>query len=259
MNQQEINSISILGCGWLGLPLATVLSKKGYSIKGSTTSENKMELLKSNGIDPFIVDLNKRDYEISNFLSSEVLIIAIPSKNVDGFKNLLLQIEKSNVKKVIFISSTSVYRNSNDIVTEESEIKKTPLSEIESLFKFNSHFKTTIVRFSGLIGYDRKPGNFFKNGKIIQNPEGFVNLIHRDDCLQIIKKIIELNIWDITLNASTDSHPSRKDFYTKEFIKEKRNSPVFNEQSLNEYKIVSNEKLKNLLSYRFNYSDLMGY
>ena len=27
--------------------------------------------------------------------------------------------------------------------------------------------------------------NVLKNGKIIQNPEGFVNLIHRDDCLQI--------------------------------------------------------------------------
>ena len=259
MNQQENNTISILGCGWLGLPLAKVLSKKGYSIKGSTTSENKMEVLKSNNIDPFIVDLNKSEFKITNFLSSEVLIIAIPSKNVVGFKNLLLQIEKSNIKKVIFISSTSVYHNSNDVVTEESEIKKTPLSEIESLFKSNTSFKATIIRFSGLIGYDRKPGKFFKNGKIIQNPEGFINLIHRDDCLQIIEKIIELNIWNETLNASTDTNPSRREFYTKEFAKEKRNSPIFNEQSLNEYKIVSNEKLKNVLSYKFKYSDLMDY
>lgn len=259
MNQQEIKTISILGCGWLGLPLAIELTKKGYSIKGSTASENKIEVLKSNKIDPFIIDLNKSELKITNFLSSEVLIIAIPSKNVDGFKNLLLKIEKSNVKKIIFISSSSVYHNSNDIVTEESEIKKIPLSEIELLFKPNSHFKTTIVRFSGLIGYDRKPGKFFKNGKIIQNPEGFVNLIHRDDCLQIIEKIMEMNIWDETLNACTDTHPSRRDFYSKEFAKEKRGTPVFNEQSLNEYKIVSNKKLKNELSYRFKYSDLMDY
>ena len=257
--KKEFNTISILGCGWLGLPLAIELSKKGYTIKGSTTSDIKIDILKSNGIGPFIIDLNKRDYEITNFLSSEVLIIAIPSKNVNDFKRLLLHIENSKIQKVIFISSTSVYQNSNKTVTEESEIKKTPLSEIESLFRSIINFKSTIVRFSGLIGYDRKPGNFFKNGKIIQNPEGFVNLVHRDDCLQIIEKILEMNIWDITLNACSNTHPSRRDFYTKEFAKEKRNCPVFNEQSLNEYKIVSNKKLKNVLSYRFKYSDLMEY
>ena len=219
-------TISILGCGWLGLPLGIELNKKNYSLKGSTTSENKMEILESNGIAPYIIDLNKSELKITNFLSSEVLVIAIPSKNVNGFKNLLLQIEKSNIKKVIFISSTSVYHNSNDVVTEESEIKKTPLSKIESLFKSNTSFKATIIRFSGLIGYDRKPGKFFKNGKIIQNPEGFVNLIHRDDCLQIIENIIEMNIWDETLNASADSHPSRRNFYIKEFAKEERSSPI---------------------------------
>ncbi|MEZ7854793.1 MAG: SDR family NAD(P)-dependent oxidoreductase, partial [Cyclobacteriaceae bacterium] len=31
--------ISILGCGWLGLPLARQLVQQGHQIKGSTTSQ----------------------------------------------------------------------------------------------------------------------------------------------------------------------------------------------------------------------------
>ena len=79
------NNISILGCGWLGFPLALTLTKKGYSIKGSITSEIKVEKLKSNGVQPFIINLSNRENEFEKFLNSEVLIIAIPSKNIADF------------------------------------------------------------------------------------------------------------------------------------------------------------------------------
>ena len=253
------NNISILGCGWLGFPLALTLTKNGYSIKGSTTSESKVKLLNNNGVQPFIIDLSNRESEFEEFLNSEVLIIAIPSKNIAGFKNLISHIENSKIKNILFISSTSVYPNSNSIITEEHLIHKTPLSEIELLFKTNTNFKSTILRFGGLIGYDRKPGNFFKNGKAINYPDAFVNLIHRDDCIQIIKEIIAKNIWSKTLNACTDTHPKKRDFYTKEFRKEGRNNPIFNELASNEYKIINSYQLKSIMNYYFLYSDLMHY
>ena len=253
------NNISILGCGWLGLSLALKLRSKGYSIKGSTTSKIKIAKLESNGLQPFIIDLSNRENEFKKFLNSEVLIIAIPSKNIAGFKNLISHIENSKIKNILFISSTSVYPNSNSIITEEHLIHKTPLSEIEMLFKTNTNFKSTILRFGGLIGYDRKPGNFFKNGKIINYPDAFVNLIHRDDCIQIIKEIIAKNIWSKTLNACTDTHPKKRDFYTKEFKKEGRNNPIFKEFFPNEYKIINSDLLKSILNYNFIHSDLMHY
>jgi 3-hydroxyisobutyrate dehydrogenase-like beta-hydroxyacid dehydrogenase len=49
--------ISILGCGWLGLPLAKSLLAKSYEVKGSTTSENKLEVLINAGILPFQIQL----------------------------------------------------------------------------------------------------------------------------------------------------------------------------------------------------------
>jgi UDP-N-acetyl-D-mannosaminuronate dehydrogenase len=47
IDKQDINekNISILGCGWLGLPLAKGSIGKGISVKGSTTSPNKISIL----------------------------------------------------------------------------------------------------------------------------------------------------------------------------------------------------------------------
>ena len=189
-----------MGCGWLGMALGNSLIKRGYIVKGSSTSNEKFEELYSQGIIPFVVDLNKNDYDISEFLSSQTLIIAIPSKKVSAFKNLIDHIEKSDVKNVLFISSTSVYPNINSIVTEETALTESSLSNIESFFKANTNFKSTIIRFGGLFGYNRKPGYFIQENKKIENPEGYVNLIHRDDCVRIIELIIEKDIWNIALD-----------------------------------------------------------
>lgn len=250
-------TISILGCGWLGLPLAISLTKKGYNLKGSNTTDRNSKIFKDHNIKPYIVNIGTYN-DITDFLTANVLIIAITNKNSTDFNRLIANIEKSTIENVIFISSTSVYPNTNDVVTETNPTQNTPLAEIENLFRTNTNFNTTIVRFAGLFGYNRKPGNFIKPDKQIENPEGFINLIHQDDCINIIEKIITTNCWNETLNACADSHPKRKDFYTKEVLKLRNEKPKVNENSLNEYKIVSNEKLKKLLQYEFKVNNLMN-
>ena len=93
----------------------------------------------------------------------------------------------------------------------------------------------------------------------MENPESYVNLIHRDDCIQIIEQIVMNNIWGETLNACADSHPKRREFYTKEAFKLGKKPPSFNEDSSNEYKIVNSEKLMSILKYSFKYSNLLNY
>lgn len=255
MNQR----ISILGCGWLGLPLAVNLVDKGYYVYGSTTSNTKVREFEAKGITPFIIDINNQDIYLSDFLVADVLIIAIPSKNTSAFKNLIKAIELAEVHKVIFVSSTSVYPFTNGIVTEETETKNSPLVDIENLLKANSTFETTIIRFGGLFGYDRKPGNFVKPGKKVDNPEGYINLIHRDDCIQIIEQLILKDVWNEVLNACSDDHPTRREFYLKEVKKLVKSTILFNEESENNYKLVNSQKLKNLLNYEFKHADLMSY
>lgn len=239
--------------------MAIYLVQKGYTVKGSTTNAAKLDKMKSRGVLAYVVNLSQGNYAATDFLDAEVLIVAVPSKNVNDFRNLITEIEKSPVKKVLFISSTSVYPNINNTVTETSEVMDCPLVEIENLFKSSDAFESTIIRFAGLFGYDRKPGKFYPTGFTINNPDGFVNFIHRDDCLRIMDEIIEKNCWQETFNACADTHPKRREFFTKEALRLGLVQPQFKEDSSCDYKIVSNAKLKGKLSFTFKYPDIMTY
>ena len=78
-----MQQISILGCGWLGLPLAEHLIERGYTIKGSTTSPNRVGELESKEIEAFIIELASGEIsgDYKAFLqNSKTLIIDIPPK-----------------------------------------------------------------------------------------------------------------------------------------------------------------------------------
>ena len=196
-------TISILGSGWLGLPLAEHFVTTGNSVKASTTSESRLSELTSIKLEPFIIDIARMPSNIQTFLQSNVLIINIPSKNIDGFSNLIKEIDKSEIEKIIFVSSTSVYEDINKTISESDgeESELSPLLRIENLFRNSGKIKTTIVRFGGLIGYSRNPGMFFSKGRPVHNPDSNVNLIHRDDCIGIISQIVEQEVWDEVFNC----------------------------------------------------------
>ena len=185
-----MKQISILGCGWLGLPLAKQLVQKGYTVKGSTTSSDKLEMLRNLGIIPYsiIVTAEEITGSTEDFLeNSEVLIINIPPKLraaekedfVSKIQLLIPPIEKSTVSKIIFVSSTSVYSDSNENVSEDTIPEPATESGIqllnsESILQNKTSFQTTIVRFGGLIGEDRHPIRFLAGRKNLKST--FANL-----------------------------------------------------------------------------------
>lgn len=271
-----MSQISILGCGWLGLPLAKSLLKKGYSIQGSTTSIEKISVLKSEGIIPFIVSLSAVEVSdetktsIELFLNnSEILIIDIPPKLrgdskenfVGKIQTLVPFIEKSSIKKVLFISSTSVYSDENLTITEK--FKPNPDSEsgrqllaAEKILQSNSYFKTTVVRFGGLIGDDRHPIKFLAGKKNIENPNAPINMIHQEDCIGIIEAILRQaqndNLeWNETFNAVAPFHPSRKEYYTQKGIDFGLPLPEFDEKKPSVGKLILSTKIEEVLGYTF--------
>ena len=48
--------IAIIGCGWLGFPLAKELASNSYKIIGSLRNEERFDEFKSIGIEPFLYD-----------------------------------------------------------------------------------------------------------------------------------------------------------------------------------------------------------
>ncbi len=266
------NQISILGCGWLGLPLAKSLLEKGFSVNGSTTSSDKISALESNGIQAFQIELSEIEIkgEIDSFLkNSEILIIDIPPKLrgvssenfVKKIQNLIPFIEKVKIEKVIFISSTSVYADDNALVTETT--KPNPDTEsgkqllaTEILLQSNVNFKTTVVRFGGLIGEDRHPIHFLAGRKNIENPEAPINLIHQKDCIGIIEAIVKQECWNETFNAVAPYHPTRKDYYSKKAQQLNILAPQFEVEKNTSGKIIRSDKLITELNYNFIYESL---
>ncbi len=113
----------------------------------------------------------------------------------------------------------------------------------------------TIVRFAGLIGYDRSPLNSIKRKKLVLNSHVPLNLIHRDDCIQILLRIITQNKWNEIYNACSDNHPTRKQYYFVQANKNNIDLPEFDDTTDLSYKIVDNSKLKKELNYNFIYPD----
>lgn len=251
------NSISILGSGWLGLPLIDMFVKQGYAVKASTRKTDKLPILSEHGATGYIVDTQATIPK--NFLDSELLIINITGKDPDAYQNLAACIASSPVEKVLMVSSTSVYLNVNRPVTEDeaAENPDSVLWQIEQRLKTHEGFTTTIVRFSGLIGGRRHPGRFFSQGKQIRQPLAPVNLIHLDDCLGIIDAIIAQQSWGEVYNGCADFHPSKREFYGYWAAQLGLPEPQsLDDDTPQDWKIVSNQKVQQRLAYTFKYSDL---
>ncbi|HEU4788452.1 MAG TPA: NAD-dependent epimerase/dehydratase family protein, partial [Flavobacterium sp.] len=265
-----MKQISILGCGWLGLPLAKALITNEFSVKGTTTSESKLSTLKSSGIDPFLVALDSKSITgaIEEFLDeSETLIIDIPpqlrrensdSSNekvfVEKIKILISYIEKSVVKNVLFVSSTSVYGEVDGTITEETIPKPDTesgkqLLESELLLQNNPNFKTTILRFGGLIGEDRNPIKFLAGKINLENPKAPINFIHQEDCIEIILKIITTGSWNEIYNGVTPFHPTRETYYTQKATELNLPLPQFDQSKPSIGKLILSDKVENVLGY----------
>lgn len=259
--------ISILGCGWLGLPLAKSLLEKGFSVNGSTTSLEKISILEKEGIEAFQIEVaeNYINGNIAAFLeNSEILIIDIPPKLrsnqsenfVKKIKNIIPTITKSSIDKVLFISSTSVYADDNSKINEETKPQPETesgkqLLEVEQLLLNNTNFKTTVLRFGGLIGENRHPIFFLSGRKNIENPDAPINLIHQLDCIGIIGKIIGNDFWNETFNAVAPFYPKRKEYYIQKAIELNLTIPEFNKDKKSVGKTISSTKVETILNYTF--------
>jgi nucleoside-diphosphate-sugar epimerase len=258
--------ISILGCGWLGLPLAKTMITRGHTVKGSTTTPDKVALLNNEGIDPYIIDLANYSPAIAaDFIKgSEVLIINIPPKlrsggteNYPAKINMIIpEIERSGIKKVLFVSSTSVYADENNVVTEETVAQPNTESgkqilQAEKVMQKNDNFKTTVLRFGGLIGAGRNPARFLAGKENLADPDGAVNLIQQEDCIGIILKIIEDTIWGDVFNGAAPQHPTREEYYTEKAVQLGLALPKFNHNEPSTGKTIAADKVINVLGYTF--------
>ncbi len=261
------NTIGIIGCGWLGFPLAKSCVEKGFAVKGSTTSEEKLAILVQEGIEPYKVILSEKEIEgsIEAFLKNVItLIINVPPKlrgtNPENYvaKMQLLHgyIQKTSIKNVVFVSSISVYGDFDGMGTEntipkpETESGK-QLLDAEHIFIADKNLQSTIIRFGGLISIDRHPVTMLSKREHLKNGNHPVNLIQRNDCIRIIMAVVQQNWWGEIINGVYPEHPTKKDYYTSEALKRGLKAPEYDDDSSEKGKIISSNWLINVKNFRF--------
>ncbi|MGN6648191.1 MAG: NAD(P)-binding domain-containing protein [Cytophaga sp.] len=269
-------TISILGCGWLGVPLARKLAAAGNHVKGSTTRIERLREIESAGATGFLVKAEDGKWTgvgLKEFLTCDILIIAIPpgtkrnllSKHAAEVKELLNHITAHSIfiQKIIYISSTSVYKNANKIVTETdvtelAEADNKVLAEAEMYVLQSPIPERLVLRMGGLTGYDRMLARFFAGKTDLTGWNEPVNLVHRDDAVGSIQFMLDKKTPAEVFNVCSPKHPNRKLFYESLCAKFNLALPAFITAIDADWKEVSSEKIS-ALGYSWIFPDPFRY
>ena len=268
-----INSVGIIGCGWLGYALAKKLLNDKYRFTVTTQNEEKKQKLLKDGIDAEILSLpvNETEVMLLSVFNHKILIISITPQIRQGRNDypekvtqIIKMAELGKVEKVILLSSTAVYNGLTGLVDEQStlDMSANKVDIITAAEKAARDFSgtTVILRLAGLVGPERHPGRFLEGKKVLAEPNAFINLIHQDDAVGVLIELIDEESLHGTYNAVSATKTSKKDYYYAAASALSLPLPEFSlEESMSFGKRINDAKLRDALNYQFTHDDLIDW
>ena len=266
-----MKSISIIGCGWFGFPLASSLVQSGMRVIGTKRSSDSFLPLLESGIEPVELDLSKViNQELESYqhlrttFNTDYILINIPPRVRSGNQRYLEELnclvnllDLHNYERVIFVSSTGVYPSLDKMMTEADATAKENGNEL--LFNAEQLFSTfdnaVVLRFSGLIGPQRHPGRFFANKAEVAGGDAPVNLVHLDDCINAVKAILNSDVQSNVYNLCIPHHPLKAEFYTKAILNMGRVAPTFLDNAAVK-KQIDGSLISKETGFRYAFDDL---
>ena len=205
-------------------------------------------------------------------LKADTSVINVPPKAGNFGKDfhprqvqyLVDAINQSAINHVIYVSSTSVYPELSWVVVEE-DVMTPEQSAAPALVQAEQFVQSlaperivTILRYGGLMGYDRIPGKYVA-GRTVDSGAVPVNYLHRNDAIGILMAIVQERIAG-TFNAVAPEHPTREAIYRKSCLDFSYELPTFIDPAEPvPYKIVSPDKLLQATDYTFQYPDPLQF
>ncbi|PLA75050.1 NAD(P)-dependent oxidoreductase [Hydrogenovibrio sp. SC-1] len=270
--------VLIAGCGQLGNPLGQNLINQGHEVFGIRRNPDKV----SSPIQPIEADLFAPLPELPNNFDYVYYIVSAKTYNdlayykayVLGLKHVIEALKNQTIKRLFFVSSSSVFGQSDgEKVTEESLAEAKNFSSRRLLegeeVALNAPFPATIIRFGGIYG----PGRTYlidmvQQGKANCMEDVYSNRIHSDDCIGILEHLMQLTNPDV-LYIGVDNEPALTcDVY--EWLAEQlsvasvhHREPTENSRMQRSNKRLSNAKITatgyqfKYPSYREGYSEML--
>ena len=268
------NTVAVLGCGWLGLPLAKELLAQGHRVLGTTTTPEQLAVLEAAGIEPHLMQLGADfstadETRLTSLLTqANILVINIPPRAAvaGGYPQLLRPVHRAvaaaRVQAVLFVSTTGVYPEEPRLMREQDAISTRDAAS--DVLRTEGHFvprygqwQSTVVRLGGLIGPDRAPGRFLAGRRELAQGDAPVNLLHLTDAVGVLSNIVKHNIWGYTLNVCAEGHPARREFYPAAANYLGLTPPTF-QPEYGGGKTIDSSLLRTLVPYKFEYDDVLA-
>lgn len=267
-------SVGVIGCGWLGKALASTLLERGISVLATSSKLENVDKLNQLGIIAQQLTLPTASKPLiqHDVFTQQCIVIAITPQFKQGrtdYADKIAQLvsaaeQRGKVQHIILLSSTGVYQGLEGNVDEESSLNLTAdkvqiLNTAEqSVLNFSQ--KGNVIRLAGLLGPERHPGKFILANKTRHNSMAPVNLIHQQDAIGLIDSLLQANSPQGIFNGVSDTHVSKQQYYQAAAKSLSLQSPVFSKEYSNETtKVVSGEKAKHILNYKFIYPDLLTW
>ncbi|TDQ56974.1 nucleoside-diphosphate-sugar epimerase [Mesocricetibacter intestinalis] len=267
-----MRSVSIVGLGWFGYPLARDLRNLGWEVKGSKRTHEGAEQMRLNRLEAYPLELtpeiNADPDDLTALLSVEALVINVPPSEyffdlnnyVGSIQNLVNEALLCGVGHIVFISSTSVFPECEGVYSEDTppqpttEVGKALLAIENWLFGLED-VDVDIIRFGGLIGDDRHPVHSLAGKQDISGGNTPVNLVHIEDCSRAIQLLLEIPAYHRLYHLVAPKHPSRNEYYCGAAQKLGLEIPHFICRAEDPQRIIRADKICRELDFVYQYPD----
>lgn len=260
MNLSGLNC-TIVGCGWLGLPLGRSLFAEGVTVFGATRSPEKFDLLQEYDISPFQLKKDPKP-QISTEISekTDILILSLPptdrknpTQYADYLEQLICQFPEQT--RVIFTSSTGIYPKDEGTYSEDfvfdKKLEPSVLLTAENRVQSCST-RSIILRLGGLFGPNRHPIRHIQGRKSMPNPGGPINFVHLNDIIQAMHLLLKQPKASGIFNLVYPDNPAKKDYYLAAADHFKLPPPEFIEGP-SVSRIILSERIQNELGFQFKF------
>lgn len=217
-----MKKVCILGCGWVGKALETLLF-----------AQHEVHCLSR--------DIAANDTE-GHYLCN-TLVIAIPPREnyLEVLRETLSRLDAST--QVILLSSISFYDDKPLVVEAEALVAK-------------MHKGSVVLRLGGLMGYDRIAGKYTAGN--VLNSDSRTNYVHRDDVVGVIERIIKLSIAGEVFDVVAPVQSTKKEIFSQNAQKFGFKNTVFLENK-KVAKVLTPSKLCSRLNYQFLKEDVQEF
>ena len=259
--------ILIAGCGYAGCAIGSYFRSKNQKVWGIVRSRAHTKELESLGIEPLVCDIEKpsvlNDLPPADFVIISVSPQAGSKENyrkiyLEGIGNLLKAIHlRLRPLLVVHLSSTGVFGEQSGAWVDEmtdpkpdDEKGRILLASEEQTLK--SGLNSIVFRLGGIYGPGRNRIQSVREGKLPNETNRFINLIHVEDITRAMPVLFnKAEVGNVYLGVD-DEPVLQSELYRHLAVKLNVSIPVFSDSQITRGKRCRNARLKSI-GFQFKY------